>query len=57
MKPLYVLAPQAVLDLVEIWSYIKEHSTPATADRVESVILEKVAFLAKRQKPDTGGRT
>jgi len=37
MKP----PPQAVLDLVEIWSYIKEHSTPATANRVESVILEE----------------
>jgi len=54
MKPLYVLAPQAVLDLVEIWSYIKEHSTPATANRVESVILEKVAFLA--QTPEAGHR-
>ena len=54
MKPLYVLAPQAVLDLVEIWSYIREHSTPATANRVESVILEKVAFLA--QTPEAGHR-
>jgi antitoxin ParD1/3/4/toxin ParE1/3/4 len=54
MKPLYLLAPQAALDLVEIWRYIKERSSIATADRVESVILEKLAFLAK--SPEAGHR-
>jgi antitoxin ParD1/3/4/toxin ParE1/3/4 len=53
MKPLYVLAPQAALDLAEIWRYIKERSI-AIADRVESVILEKLAFLAK--SPEAGHR-
>jgi hypothetical protein len=39
MKPLYLVAPQAALDLVEIWRYIQERSSIAMADRVESVIL------------------
>lgn len=42
----YVLAPDAALDLVQIWRYIKEQSSIEIADHVESVILEKVAFLA-----------
>ena len=54
MKPLYFVAPQAALDLVEIWRYIREHSSVAMADRVESVILEKLAFLAK--SPAAGHR-
>ena len=54
MKPLYVLAPQAALDLLEIWRYIKERSSIAMADRVESVILEKLALLAK--SPEAGHR-
>jgi hypothetical protein len=28
MKSLYVLAPQAALDLVEIWRYINEPGAP-----------------------------
>lgn len=54
MKPPYVLAPQAALDLVEIWRYIKGRSTLAMADRVESVIREKFAFLAA--SPEAGHR-
>jgi plasmid stabilization system protein ParE len=54
MKALYFVAPQAALDLVEIWRYIKEHSSIAMADRVESAILEKFAFLAK--SPEAGHR-
>jgi hypothetical protein len=46
MKALYFVAPQAALDLVEIWRYINERSSIAMTDRVESVILEKFAFLA-----------
>lgn len=42
----YVLAPEAASDLVQIWRYIRNQSTAEIADRVESVILEKVAFLA-----------
>jgi antitoxin ParD1/3/4/toxin ParE1/3/4 len=52
MKPACVLAPQAALDLVEIWRYIKDRSTLATADRVESVIREKFALLAA--SPEAG---
>jgi len=32
----YILAPQAALDLVEIWRYIKEQTGLKIADRVES---------------------
>jgi toxin ParE1/3/4 len=46
MSVRYVLAPQAALDLVEIWRYIKEQTGLTMADRVESGILEKIAFLA-----------
>lgn len=44
----YVLAPEAALDLFHIWYYIKQESSLATADRVESVIREKFVFLAER---------
>jgi plasmid stabilization system protein ParE len=42
----YVLAPQAALDLVEIWRYIKEQTSVTMADRVESAIRERICFLA-----------
>jgi len=50
----YVLAPEAALDLVKIWRYIKEQTSVEMADRVESVIREKMAFLA--QMPGAGHR-
>jgi len=43
----YVLAPQAVIDLVEIWRYIKEQSSLVIADRVETAIREKFALLSQ----------
>lgn len=46
MKSRYLLAPQAAADLVEIWQYIKEQASSAMADRVESAIRERIAFLA-----------
>jgi antitoxin ParD1/3/4/toxin ParE1/3/4 len=46
MSVRYVLAPQAALDLVEIWRYIKEQSSVTIADRVESAIRERMLFLA-----------
>jgi toxin ParE1/3/4 len=46
MTARYVLAPQAALDLFEIWDYIKEQTSILVADRVESAIREKMAFLA-----------
>jgi toxin ParE1/3/4 len=42
----YVLAPEAALDLVQIWRYIKKQSSVEIADRVESVIRDKIVFLA-----------
>ena len=47
MKPRYILAPEAARDLVQIWRYIKEQSSGQMADRVESVIRERIGFLAK----------
>jgi toxin ParE1/3/4 len=43
----YVLAPEAALDLVQIWRYIQKQSSVAMADRVEAVIREKFGFLAE----------
>ena len=54
MSVRYVLAPQAAIDLVEIWRYIKEQSSLVIADRVETTIREKFAFLA--QSPGGGHR-
>jgi len=54
MSVRYVLAPQAAIDLVEIWRYIKEQSSLAIADRVETAIREKFAFFA--QTPGAGHR-
>ncbi len=42
----YVLAPEAALDLVQIWRYLKKQSSIEIADRVESVIRDKFVFLA-----------
>lgn len=47
MSVRYVLAPEAALDLVQIWRYIKRQSSVATADRVESVIRDRIGFLAR----------
>ncbi len=46
MNRRYVLAPEAALDLVQIWRYIKKQSSVEMADHVESVIRERLAFLA-----------
>jgi toxin ParE1/3/4 len=46
MRGCYVLAPEAALDLVRIWRYIKKQGSVAIADRVESVIRDKIVFLA-----------
>ena len=54
MKARYVLAPQAALDLAEIWRYIKEQTSRTAADRVEWAIRDKVAFLAAN--PGAGHR-
>lgn len=46
MTPRYFLAPQAAQDLVDLWCYLKTQSSKAIADRVESVVRDKIAFLA-----------
>jgi plasmid stabilization system protein ParE len=48
MSRRYVLAPEAVLDLVQIWRYIKKNVSLQMADRVESVIRDKIVYLAER---------
>jgi plasmid stabilization system protein ParE len=45
MSVRFILAPQAALDLVEIWRYIKEQTSLTIADRVESAIREKIACV------------
>jgi len=47
MSARYVLAPEAARDLVEIWRYIKKQSSLEMADRVESVIRDRIVFLAR----------
>ena len=54
MRARYVLAPEAALDLVQIWRHLKEQSSIAIADRVEKAIREKIVFLAG--KPGAGHR-
>jgi plasmid stabilization system protein ParE len=46
MRTRYVLAPEAALDLVRIWRYIKNNASLEMADRVESVIREKISYLS-----------
>lgn len=46
MTPRYILAPQAALDVYEIWQRIKEQSIIEIANRVESVIRDKIVFLS-----------
>jgi plasmid stabilization system protein ParE len=45
MKSRYILAPEAAIDLLQIWRYIKKKAGVDMADRVESVIREKIVFL------------
>jgi plasmid stabilization system protein ParE len=47
MRVRYVLAPEAALDLVQIWRYIRKQSSVGVADRIESVIRERIVFLAR----------
>lgn len=46
MRARYVLAPEAAQDLVRIWRGIKNNASLDMADRVESVIREKIWYLA-----------
>jgi plasmid stabilization system protein ParE len=48
MRRRYVLAPEAALDLVKIWRYIKKESSAKAADRVEAAIRDQIVSLADR---------
>ncbi len=52
MKRRYILAPEAALDLVDIWRYIRKKASVDMAERVETTIREKIVLLAK----SPGGR-
>jgi len=47
MPPSFVLAPEAVEDLKEIWEYVASDSIDA-ADRVHSKIREAIELIAQR---------
>jgi plasmid stabilization system protein ParE len=42
----FILAPAAANDLIQIWRYLRKESSEATADRVETVMREKMVALA-----------
>ena len=42
----YILAPEAALDLVEIWRYLRNEAGVEIAERVERAIREKIVSLA-----------
>jgi antitoxin ParD1/3/4/toxin ParE1/3/4 len=48
MRSRYVLAPEAALDLVQIWRYIKNNADLEIADRVEGEIRRKISYVAGR---------
>ena len=43
----YILSPAAADDLIQIWRYIRKERSEPMADRIEEVILEKIAALAR----------
>jgi plasmid stabilization system protein ParE len=57
MRRRYVLAPEAALDLVHIWRFIRKESSEEIADRVEAAIRDQIVSLAKAQASVTGART
>ena len=48
MRRRYVLAPEAALDLVRIWRYVKDNASLEMADRVESAICEKIVISFRK---------
>lgn len=57
MKPRFVLSPEALEDMASIWHYVQAQSSREMADRVESVIRDRMAFLARNPGAGTGART
>jgi toxin ParE1/3/4 len=52
MKPRFLLSPVALEDLASIWHYIGTQSNVEVANRVESVIRDRILFLARN--PNAG---
>ena len=52
----YILAPEAALDLIEIWRYLKKKANVEIAERVERAIRDKF-FWRACPEPDTGAGT
>jgi plasmid stabilization system protein ParE len=48
MRRRYILSPDAALDIVQIWRFIKANVSVEMADRVESEVREKMVYLAGR---------
>jgi toxin ParE1/3/4 len=46
----YRLSPLAERDLDEIWSYVAEDASPATADRLIDAIVERFELLAEQPR-------
>ena len=46
----YRLSVLAEQDLEEIWSYVAEDASPATADRLIDVIIDRFELLAERPR-------
>jgi toxin ParE1/3/4 len=46
----YRLSPLAERDLDEIWSYVAEDASPATADRLIDAIVERFDLLAEQPR-------
>ena len=46
MRRRYILSPEAALDLVQIWRYVKKKSGREMADRVESAVRDKIVLIA-----------
>src|ERR1035438_5989035 len=47
MRRRYIFAPEAAQDLAQIWRYIKDKASVTMADRVESVIRDKIVGLGR----------
>jgi toxin ParE1/3/4 len=46
MRRRYILSPEAALDLVQTWRYVKEKAGREMADRVESAVRDKIVLIA-----------
>ena len=46
----YRLSPLAERDLEEIWSYVVEDASPATADRLIDAIVDRFDLLAQQPR-------